>query len=162
LGGGTGRSFGEIAAEFVRLKVDVIVTVGSAAAAAMQVTSTIPIVFAIALDPVGDGMVASLARPGGNVTGLSTQTNELAGKRIELLRQAFPNLRRLAVLANVSYPATVREVAEVQAMARNFGIDVEVLEIRTAKDRGGVRDASEQGGALRLSQRTSKCQYRPH
>jgi len=131
---GRGERFGEIAAEFVRLKVDVIVTVGSAAAAAMQVTSTIPIVFAIALDPVGDGMVASLARPGGNVTGLSTQTNELAGKRIELLRQAFPNLRRLAVLANVSYPATVREVAEVQAIGRNFGIDVEVLEIRTAKD----------------------------
>jgi putative tryptophan/tyrosine transport system substrate-binding protein len=131
---GRGERFGEIAAEFIRLKVDVILTVGSAAAAAMQVTSTIPIVFAIALDPVGDGMVASLARPGGNVTGFSTQTNELVGKRIELLRQVFPNLRGLAVLANVSYPATVREVAEIRATARNFGINVEVLEIQTAKD----------------------------
>lgn len=131
---GREERFGEITAEFVRLKIDVIVTTGSAAAAAMQVTSTIPIVFAIAVDPVGDGMVASLARPGGNVTGLSTQTNELVGKRIELLRTVLPNLHRLAVLANISYPATVREVAEVRTIAGKFGIDVEVLEIQSAKD----------------------------
>jgi putative ABC transport system substrate-binding protein len=131
---GRSERFGEISAEFVRLKVDVIVTVGGAAAAAKQATSTIPIVFAIALDPVGDGTVASLARPGGNVTGLSTQTNELVGKRIELLRQVLPNLRRLAVLANVSYPAGVREITEVRAVARKFGIDVDVLEIQRAED----------------------------
>ena len=131
---GRSERFGEISAEFVRLKVDVIVTIGSAAAAAKQATSTIPIVFAIALDPVGDGMVASLARPGGNVTGLSTQTNELVGKRIELLRHVLPNLRRLAVLADVSYPAGVREITEVRAVARKFGIDVEVLEIQRAED----------------------------
>jgi putative ABC transport system substrate-binding protein len=131
---GRAERFGEIAAEFVRLKVDIIVTVGSAVAATMQATATIPIVFAIAVDPVGTGMVASLARPGGNVTGVSTQTTELPGKRIELLREILPNLRRLAVIANVSYPGAVREVAEVRTIARKFGVDVEVLEIRRAED----------------------------
>jgi putative ABC transport system substrate-binding protein len=131
---GRSERFTEIAAEFVRLKVDVIVTVGSAVFAAKQATSTIPIVFAIAVDPVGTGMVASLARPGGNVTGVSTQTTELPGKRIELLREIFPNLRRLAVIANVSYPGAVREVAEVRVVASKFGIDVEVLEIHRAED----------------------------
>jgi putative tryptophan/tyrosine transport system substrate-binding protein len=131
---GRSERFTEIAAEFVRLKVDVIVTVGSAVAAAKRATPTIPIVFAIAVDPVGTGMVASLARPGSNVTGVSTQTTELPGKRIELLREIFPNLRRLAVIANVSYPGAVREVAEVRVVAHKFGIDVDVLEIRRAED----------------------------
>ena len=131
---GQAERFGEIAAEFVRLKVDVIVTSGSAVAATMQATSTIPIVFPIAVDPVGDGFVASLSRPGGNVNGLSTQVKESASKRIELLRQVLPNLRRLAVVADVSYPASVREVTEVRAVARKFGIDVEVLEIQRAED----------------------------
>jgi putative ABC transport system substrate-binding protein len=79
-----------IAAEFARLKVDVIVTVGSAVAAAKQATSNIPIVFAVAQDPIGTGLVASLARPGGNVTGFSIQGADLAGKRLELLRELFP------------------------------------------------------------------------
>src|SRR6266480_7712546 len=83
---GRSERYGDIAAEFVRLKVDVIITVGSAVAATKQVTSTIPIVFAIAVDPVGSGMVASLARPGGNATGISVQSPELAGKRPEILR----------------------------------------------------------------------------
>jgi putative ABC transport system substrate-binding protein len=131
---GRGERIIEFAAEFVRLKVDVIVTVGGAAAAAMQLTSTTPIVFAIAVDPVGDGIVGSLARPGGNVTGLSTQTTELASKRIELLRELFPNLRRLAIIANVGYPGSVRETTEVQAVARKVGFDVDVLEIRRAED----------------------------
>jgi putative tryptophan/tyrosine transport system substrate-binding protein len=87
---GRSQRFAEIAAEFVRLKVDVIVTAGSPAVVAKRATSAIPIVFAIAVDPVGSGLVASLARPGGNVTGLSTQTPELAGKRIELLREGAP------------------------------------------------------------------------
>jgi putative ABC transport system substrate-binding protein len=100
----------------------------------MQVTSTIPIVFAIAVDPFGTGMVASLAKPGGNVTGLSMQTIELPGKRIELLRAVLPDLRRLAVLANVSYPGAVHEAAEVQAAADKFGIEIEMLEIRRAED----------------------------
>ena len=131
---GRSERFTEIAAEFVRLKVDVIVTVGTAVAAAKQATSTIPIVFAIAVDPVGSGMVASLAHPSGNATGLSVQSTELAGKRIELLREVLPNLRRLAIIAAVSYSGSVLEAAEVQAAARKVGLDVDVLEIRHAKD----------------------------
>jgi ABC-type uncharacterized transport system substrate-binding protein len=122
----------EMAAEFVRLNADVIVTVGSAVPAAMQATSAIPIVFAVAVDPVGSGMVASLSRPGGNVTGISTQTAELAGKRIELLRQALPNLRRLAIIGNILYATP--EIAEVRKAATKLGIDVEALEIRRAED----------------------------
>jgi putative ABC transport system substrate-binding protein len=131
---GRPERYSEIATEFARLKVDVIATVGSAVPATMQVTSTIPIVFAIAVDPFGTGMVASLAKPGGNVTGLSMQTIELPGKRIELLRAVLPDLRRLAVLANVSYPGAVHEAAEVQAAADKFGIEIEMLEIRRAED----------------------------
>ena len=101
LGGGTQRAICRVAAEFVRLKVDVIFSVGSAATAAKQATSTIPIVFAMAGDPVGSGIVASLARPGGNVTGLSIQSSDLAGKRIEFLREVLPGIRRLAIIANV-------------------------------------------------------------
>jgi putative ABC transport system substrate-binding protein len=131
---GRAERFGEIAAEFVRLKVDVIVTVGSAVPATMQATSTIPIVFAIAVDPVGTGMVASLARPGGNVTGVSMQSNELPGKRVELLREVLPNLTRLAVIANVGARGAVLELAEVRAVARKFDINIDVLEIRRAED----------------------------
>jgi putative ABC transport system substrate-binding protein len=131
---GRSERFAEISAEFVRLKVDVIVTVGSAVPAAMRATSTIPIVFGIAVDPVGTGMVASLARPGGNVTGLSVQNTELPGKRIELLRQLFPNLSRLAVIANAGYAGALEEVGEVRAVARKVGIDVDVLEIRQTED----------------------------
>jgi len=105
--------YAEFAAEFVALNVDVIVTVGSAVPAAKRATSTIPIVFAVAVDPLGSGFVASLARPGGNVTGLSLQSTDIAGKRIELLRRAIPSLTRLAVLAHAGYPAAVRESADV-------------------------------------------------
>jgi putative tryptophan/tyrosine transport system substrate-binding protein len=131
---GRTERFREIAAEFVRLKVDVIVTTGSAVPATMLVTSTIPIVFAIAVDPIGSGMVASLARPGGNVTGVSMQTSELASKRIELLRDVLPILSRLAVIANVGSRGAVLELAEVRAAARKFNIDIEALEIRRAED----------------------------
>jgi putative ABC transport system substrate-binding protein len=131
---GRTERYTEITTEFVRLKVDVIVTVGTAVAAAKQATSTIPIVFAIAVDPVGSGMVASLAHPGGNTTGLSVQSTELAGKRIELLREVLPNLRSLAIIADVSYSGSVLEAAEAQAAARKVGLDVDVLEIRHARD----------------------------
>jgi putative tryptophan/tyrosine transport system substrate-binding protein len=131
---GRSERYAEIANEFVRLKADVIVTVGSAVLPAMHATSTIPIVFAIAVDPVGSGMVASLARPGGNVTGLSVQSVDLAGKRLELLRELLPDLRRIAVIADVSYPASVLEIGEVQKAARTLGIDVDVLQIRRAED----------------------------
>jgi putative tryptophan/tyrosine transport system substrate-binding protein len=96
---GRTERYGEIASEFVRLKVGVIVTVGSAAVAVKQVTSVIPIVFAVAPDPLGAGLVASLSRPGGNVTGVSNQSADLAGKRLEILREVFPGLRRLVILA---------------------------------------------------------------
>jgi putative ABC transport system substrate-binding protein len=129
---GRPERYSEIAAEFARLKVDVIATVGSAVPATMQVTSTIPIVFAIAVDPVGIGLVTSLAKPGGNVTGLSTQTIELPGKRIELLRAVLPDLHRLAVLANVRYPGAVHEALEVQAAAHKLDIEIEMLEIQRA------------------------------
>ena len=124
----------EIAAEFVRLKVNVIVTHGPAVTTLKQATSVIPIVFAVALDPVGGGLVASLARPGGNVTGQSTQQSDLAGKRVELLRDVIPRLRRLAIMLNVGYPSAVLEMGEVQAAARRLGIEVATLKIRRAED----------------------------
>jgi putative ABC transport system substrate-binding protein len=90
----------------------------------------------VALDPVGSGMVASLARPGGNVTGLSLQSTDLSGKRLELLRAVVPGLRRLAIIANASYPAAMLELGEVQATARSLGIEVAAPEIRRAEDIG--------------------------
>ena len=115
-GEGREERFAEAAAELVRLKVDVIVVSGTPAVmASKRATSTIPIVFATAGDPVGNHLVDSLARPGGNVTGLSVQSNELAGKRIELLREVVPGLRRLAILGNVGNPFTVLELAGMLA-----------------------------------------------
>jgi putative tryptophan/tyrosine transport system substrate-binding protein len=131
---GRRERYAEIAAEFVRLKVDVIVTSGGAALAAKQATSLIPIVFAAAADPVGGGFVASLVQPGGNVTGLSAQFTDLAGKRLELLREIVPSLRQLAIMANAGYPAAVLEMAEVQATARTLGLEVTTLEIRRGED----------------------------
>ncbi len=125
----------EIAAEFVRLKVDVIVTHGTATVvAAKQATAVIPIVFALVGDPVGTGLVTSLARPGGNVTGISTQAPDLGGKRLELLREVVPGLRRLAILANVGNPSNVLEMGEVQAAARTLGLEAAPFEIRRAED----------------------------
>src|SRR5215210_6646740 len=125
----------EFAAEFVRMKVDVIVTSATPpVVAAKQATSVIPIVFAAVGDPVGTGLVTSLARPGGNVTGLSLQATDLAGKRLELLREVVPDLRRLAVMANVSAPPAVLEMAEVQTTARALGLEVVASEIRRPED----------------------------
>ena len=125
----------EIAAEFVQLKVDVIVTYGtSSVLAAKQATSVIPIVFAAANDPVGAGLVASLARPDGNVTGLSVQQVDAAGKRLELLREIFPSLRRLAILANVANPGAALEMGEAQAAAHTLGLEVTTIEIRRGED----------------------------
>jgi putative tryptophan/tyrosine transport system substrate-binding protein len=125
----------EIASEFVRLKVDVIVTWGTApVVAAKQATAVIPIVFATAGDPVATGLVVSLARPGGNLTGLSNQARDLAGKRLELLREIIPDLRRLAILSNIETPIGALEVGEVQAAARTLDLEVLPLEIRRAED----------------------------
>jgi putative ABC transport system substrate-binding protein len=124
-----------LVAELVQRKVDVIVTHATAnVVAAMQVTSLIPIVFTTVADPVGNKLVASLARPGGNVTGLSNQVPDLVGKRLELLRELVPSLRRLAMMVNVGVSNVVVELGEVQAAGRTLGIDVAALEIRRAED----------------------------
>jgi len=131
---GRSERYAEIAVEFVRLKVDVIVTSGSATLAAKQATAVIPIVFASAPDPLGLGLVASLARPGGNVTGLSSQFTDLAGKRLEFLREVLPGLRRLAIMANVDYPAAVQQMDDVAATARALDLAVETLKIQRGED----------------------------
>ena len=131
---GRPERFAEIATEFVQLKVDVIVTLGGAVLAAKQATLVIPIVFASAGDPVGGGLVASLARPGGNITGLSNQMTDIAGKKLELLREVVHGLGRLAIIGNVGNPAVVREMDEVQAAAATLGLEVHTLEIRQAQD----------------------------
>jgi putative ABC transport system substrate-binding protein len=131
----------EIAAEFVQRKVDVVVTGGAALAlAAKETTSTIPIVFAGAGDPVATGLVASLARPGGNVTGLSIQAPDLAGKRLELLREVVLPLRRLAIMTNAGNPTDVLQMGEAQAAARILGLEVIPAEIRRAEDIGPAFD----------------------
>jgi putative tryptophan/tyrosine transport system substrate-binding protein len=126
--------FAEIAAEFVGLQVDVIVTAGPPVFAAKQATSVIPIVFATVADPLGSGLVASLARPGGNVTGLSLTSPELASKRLELLREVVPGFRRLAIMANADYPPAVRELDEVEMAAHPLGIETIALKIRQVAD----------------------------
>jgi putative ABC transport system substrate-binding protein len=136
---GRTERYTEIAAEFVRLKVDVVFTYSTPAVlAAKQATSVIPIVFATASDPVGTGLVANLARPGGNVTGLSNQTGDLAAKRVELLREVVPRLARLAILANMANPAAVDEMRQAQAAARALGLMADVIEIRRAEDIGSA------------------------
>jgi ABC-type uncharacterized transport system substrate-binding protein len=132
---GRNERFAEIADEFVRRKVDIIVTSGTPPVlAAKQATTGIPIVFAAAGDPVEAGLVASLARPGGNVTGLSSQTPDLAAKRLEILREVVPGLRRLAILSNVGNRLAVLEMREVQAAASTLGLEVVTLEIQRAED----------------------------
>jgi putative ABC transport system substrate-binding protein len=132
---GHNERLAEIAAEFVRLKVDVIVTHSAAPVlAAKQATSVIPIVFAATSDPVGAGLVVSLARPGGNATGLSVQQTDIAGKRLELLRQAVSALRRLAIMVNAGNPGSVPETRQARAAAVALGIEVVTTEIRQAGD----------------------------
>ena len=133
---GNGRTdrFGELAAELLALKVDLILTAGSATRQTMKETSQIPIVFALASEPVATGMVASLSHPGGNVTGLSLEAPDLGGKRLGLLREVAPAARRLAVLTDVAYPASVLDLEGIKAAAPALGFDVLPLEIRRAED----------------------------
>lgn len=138
----------EIAAEFVRLQVNVIVTTSTNDSIAMKrATSVIPIVFAVSGDAVGAGLVASLARPGGNLTGMSVQQPESAGKRIELLQEVVPGLRRLAILANPESPNVALELPEAETAARARGLDVAIVEIRHADDVvtafGSLKDRSD-------------------
>jgi putative ABC transport system substrate-binding protein len=132
---GRSERLAEIAAEFVQRKVDVIVTHSAdPVIAARKATSVIPIVFGVVGDPVGTGLVASLARPGGNVTGLSGQSPDLAAKRLLLLREVVPGLQRLAVIRHHDAPGVVLEIDELQTAARSLGLDVAVFEIRRAED----------------------------
>ena len=131
---GREERFAEFSAELVRLKVDVIVTTGTGVPAAKQATSVIPIVFAVASDPVGNNLVPSLARPGGNVTGLSLQQTDLAAKRLELLHEILPGLQRLTIMAGVGNPGAVLEMREVQATALKRGLEVATVEIRRIDD----------------------------
>jgi putative ABC transport system substrate-binding protein len=124
----------EIAAEFVQLKVDVIATTGTAVPILKQATSVTPIVFALSNDPLGSGIVASLSRPGGNATGLSQLAADLAGKRLELLREMLPGLKRVAYLGNAGNPTTAPEMLEVQSAARTLGFQIVTSEIRRAEE----------------------------
>jgi putative ABC transport system substrate-binding protein len=132
---GRPERFPEIATGFVQDKVDVIVTYGSTGAvAAKQATSTIPIVFVLVADPVGAKLVQSLNQPGGNATGLSNQSSDLGSKKLEILREVLPRMRRLAVMVNIGNSGSMLEMAEVQAAGRSLGLDVVPLEIRRAED----------------------------
>jgi putative tryptophan/tyrosine transport system substrate-binding protein len=124
----------EIAAEFAKLKVDVIVTTGSSALAVKEAIATVPVVFALWADPVGSGYIASLARPGGNATGLSLQSLDTASKRLELVREMVPALQRLSILARLDNPSNVVEAGEVTAAARTIGLEVATSNIRRAED----------------------------
>jgi putative ABC transport system substrate-binding protein len=124
----------EIAEAFVQRQVDIIVAGGNAVAAVMRATTSIPIVFPVAVDPLGSGFVASLSRPGGNVTGLSLQATDIAGKRLQMLREIVPTLRRLAIMVNVAYPAAQKEFTECEAAARALGIEVAIWELRRSED----------------------------
>ena len=124
----------ELAAEILPQKIDVIVTYGGAVTALKQATAVIPIVFAVANDPIGSGLIASLSRPGGNVTGLSLEVTEIAGKRLQLLHEVVPHLRRLAVLFDVGYSASELQMGEVQKAAHMLGVEVEPTKIRRAED----------------------------
>jgi putative tryptophan/tyrosine transport system substrate-binding protein len=141
---GRNERYSEAAAELVRLKVDIIVTVATPATlAAKEATTVIPIVFGAASDPVGTGLVESLARPGGNITGLSNQITDVGGKKLQFLREIVPSLRRLAILTDVGNPAAVLDMAEAQAAAHKLGLEVTISEIRRAEDIAPVFDALE-------------------
>ena len=132
---GKTERFGEIAVGLVRRKVDVIATWGTATAlAAKEATSTIPIVFTLVGDPVGSRLVTSLARPGGNVTGLSTQHADSAGKRLELLREVVPDLHRLAIIVNAGNPGPKQEMRDVRAIAARISVETSEMEIQRAED----------------------------
>jgi putative ABC transport system substrate-binding protein len=149
---GRPERYAEIAADFVRRNVDIILTSGTAAGAVKLATSAIPIVFAVAVEPLSSGLVTNLARPGGNLTGLSSQTGDLGGKRLDLLREVVPNLRRLAIMGNAGYSAAVLEMGEVQAAARALGLDVVMLEVRRAEDFAPAFEALKSGAdALYIS-----------
>jgi putative tryptophan/tyrosine transport system substrate-binding protein len=141
----------DLAAELVSLKVDVIVAPTTRAAqAAMDATRTIPIVIPVVTDPVGIGLVTSLARPGGNVTGLTTIASDLSGKRLELLKEVVPGVSRIAVLSNPTNAAVPPQMRETEVTARALGVQLQRLEVRGPDDFDRVFQAAtkERAGAL--------------
>jgi putative ABC transport system substrate-binding protein len=142
----------ELTAELVRLKVDVIVASGAASTRpAKEATGTIPIVMASENDPVGSGFVASLARPGGNITGLSQMAPELAGKRLELLKEIVPRLSRVAVFGELSNPGNAQALKETELAAAAFGVQLQSQDIRDTKDiEAGFQAASKGHAEQRL------------
>jgi putative tryptophan/tyrosine transport system substrate-binding protein len=120
-----------LATELVRLPVDVLVTAGPGALAAKQATTTIPIVFAVFADPLSEGVVVSLARPGGNVTGQSLMGTDLAAKRLELLTEMVPGIRRLAVLWNPARPSFASQIQEIYTASASRGLSLDVLQVRS-------------------------------
>ena len=140
---GRAERFPGLAAELVRLKVDLLVTRGTPAAlAAKKATRTIPIVMATSGDPVGTGVVSSLARPGGNVTGMSTNTAELVGKRLGLLKEAIPGIARIALVQNMSNPTLVTQRKQIEVAARSLGIQPQYLDVRKPEDLGRAFDTA--------------------
>jgi putative ABC transport system substrate-binding protein len=123
-----------IASEFARLKVDAIVANDASVPALKKATSLIPIVFVLATDPVGAGLVPNLARPGGNITGMSVETADIAGKKVALLREVVPHLHRLAIMVDVGYAPAVLEAGQVEAAAAALGLEVKRMDIRRVED----------------------------
>ena len=162
---GKAECFPELAAELVRLKVDcIIVPTTPAALAARNATQTIPIVITAANDPVGAGLVASLARPGGNITGLSNLASELTGKRLELLKEVIPGLTRVAVLWNAANPANASAWEETQAAARALGLLLHAQDVRSPQDLEGAftHTAQVHPEALLVLQDSLIVMHRPH
>ena len=140
---GRDERFPDLAAELVRVKVDLILTRGTPAAlAAKNATGTIPVIMTGIGDPVGQGVVASLARPGGNITGLSASTTELYAKRVQLLKELVPGAVRIAALFNLSNPSIPPQWKEVEMGARSLGIQAQLLDVRKAEDLGRAFDGA--------------------
>jgi len=140
----------ELAVELVRLKVDVIVTAGSANSAAKKASATIPIIFGASPDPVGTGLVSSLARPGGNITGLSVMTPDLNGKRLELLKEAFPGVARVAFLGGTGGTRGNLPLTEMEAAAKALGVRLLSAEVRTLDDLDSAFARAKREGAQAL------------
>jgi putative ABC transport system substrate-binding protein len=160
---GRAEKFQEFAAEMVRLKADLIITITTPAAlAAKNATTTIPIVIPTAIDPVGTGLIASLARPGGNITGGAVLTGEMAAKRLELLKEVVPSLSRTAVLWNSANPANALAWRETQGAARALGVILQSHEVQGPKDFevAFARMAEERPDALFVLDDALTIQYR--
>jgi putative ABC transport system substrate-binding protein len=132
---GRPEQLAEIATEFVRLKVDVIFAIGTdAALAAKRATASVPIVFPVTGDPISTGLVASFARPGGNVTGLSNQARDLGAKRLEMLREVSPAVRKVGLFANAAYAASAAEMSDVQEAGRTLGLEIVPSVVRNTQE----------------------------